>query len=262
MAKILTLDIETSPIMAKVWDLWKQNVSLDQIEDDWYIMSYSAKWLDRDEVMYEDCRDTIGDDYHLLTGLHKLLDEADIVIAHNGDRFDIPKINARFILNGFMPPAPYKTIDTVKVAKRTFKFTSNKLAYLTDKLTKDKKLDHAKFGGWKLWNECMKGNEEAWEEMKAYNEMDVISLEELYLVLRPWMPNHPSVTAFADRQVLTEEDPVFCPKCGSHHVNKRGFYFTNKGKYQRFQCVTCGGWSSMTHSENSTEQRKNLLAPR
>ena len=262
MARILTLDIETSPIMAKVWDLWKQNVSLNQIEDDWYIMSYSAKWLGETDVMYEDCRDSIGEDVELLASLHRLLDEADIVIAHNGDRFDIPKINARFIMNGFLPPSPYKTIDTVKVAKRTFKFTSNKLAYLTDKLTEDKKLDHAKFAGMSLWNECMKGNVEAWEEMKAYNEMDVISLEELYLKLRPWMPNHPSVTTYEEREVLTEDDPLYCPKCGSHHVQKRGKYHTNKGVYQRYRCNGCGGWSSSTYSENTTEQRKNLLAPR
>lgn len=261
MARILTLDIETSPIMAKVWSLWKQNVSLNQIEDDWYIMSYSAKWLDEPEVMYEDCRTDIGADDLLLESLWELLDEADIVVAHNGDRFDIPKINARFILNGFMPPSPYKTIDTVKVAKRSFAFTSNKLAYLTDKLTEDKKLDHAKFAGMELWNECMKGNMEAWDEMEAYNKMDVISLEELYLKLRPWMPNHPNVNTMEDKEVV-DEDSVWCPKCGSHHLQKRGKYHTNKGVYQRYQCVSCGGWSSSTYAENSMEQRKSLLASR
>jgi DNA polymerase elongation subunit (family B) len=256
MAKILTIDIETSPIMAKVWSLWKQNVSLDQIEDDWYIMSFAAKWLGKDGVEYHDCRNSIGKDKKLLKRLHELLDEADIVIAHNGDKFDIPKINARFILNGLQPPSPYKSIDTVKVAKRTFNFTSNKLAYLTDALCEDKKLDHAKFAGWKLWNECMLGNEEAWDEMEEYNRMDVVSLEELYLKLRPWMPNHPNVN------VMEDHDDCNCPKCGSGELVKRGFHYTNKGQYQRFRCKDCGGWSSSTYTMNTIDKRKSLLASR
>lgn len=253
MAKILTLDIETSPIMGKVWSLWKQNVSLDQIEEDWYIMSFAAKWLGTDYVMYKDCRRSIGDDKKLLASLWELLDAADIVIAHNGDKFDIPKINARFILNGFEPPSPYKTIDTVKVAKKTFNFTSNKLAYLTDNLCSQKKLDHAKFAGWKLWNECMEGNHEAWDEMEEYNRMDVVSLEELYLKLLPWISNHPNTNVYDD------DDTTCCPKCGSDELTKRGFQYTNKGQYQRYRCNSCGGWSSSTYTMNTVEKRKSLL---
>jgi len=256
LVKTLIVDIETSPIMGKVWALWKQNISLDQIENDWFIMSYSAKWLDDEGVFYNDCRNNIGDDYQLLSDLHHLLDEADFVVAHNGDRFDIPKINARMLLNGMSPPSPYKSIDTLKVAKRTFKFTSNKLAYLTDALCSNKKLSHSKFSGWKLWNECMAGNEEAWEEMYEYNCMDVISLEELYLVLRPWMPSHPTLASYDD------DESRRCPKCDSEDLTKRGFYHTNKGKFQRFHCNSCGGWSSETTTSNTPAKRKSLLASR
>lgn len=254
--KTLIIDIETSPVMAKVWSLWKQNVSLDQIEDDWYIMSYSCKWLGDEDVFYNDCRENIGDDSGLLAEIHEFLDEADFVVAHNGDKFDIPKINARLILNGFPPPSPYKSIDTVKIAKKHFGFTSNKLKYLTEKLCADQKLDHAQFAGFKLWNECMAGNEDAWDEMQDYNVMDVISLEELYVSLRPWYSSHPNVhTANADGSLV-------CPKCGGVHIQKRGYYHTNKGKYQRYQCTDCGGWSSSTISENTTDERKSLLAAR
>ena len=254
--KTLIIDIETSPIMGKVWSLWKQNVSLDQIEEDWYIMSYSAKWLHDDDIMYNDCRENIGDDTELLVDLYSLLNEADIVVAHNGDKFDVPKINARLILNGFTPPSPYKTIDTVKVAKKHFGFTSNKLAYLTSELCEDQKLDHAKFAGWKLWNECMEGNEEAWDEMMEYNMMDVISLEELYLKFLPWTSTHPNVTS--DHL----DNSMCCPKCASTDLYKRGFYYTNKGKYQRYRCNDCGGWSSETYTMNTKEKRKSLLASR
>jgi DNA polymerase elongation subunit (family B) len=256
MVKTLILDIETSPIMGKVWSLWEQNLSLDQIENDWFIMSYAAKWLDGEDIYYNDCRENIGEDFELLSDLHGLLSEADIVVAHNGDKFDIPKINARLLLNGLPPPSPYKTIDTLKMAKRTFKFTSNKLAYLTDALCSNKKQKHVKFAGWTLWNECMAGNNEAWDEMYEYNCMDVISLEELYLILRPWMPNHPTIGAFDDLEVCS------CPKCNSSKVVKRGFFHTSKGKYQRYICTDCGGWSSATTTINTKEKRQSLLASR
>jgi uncharacterized protein YprB with RNaseH-like and TPR domain len=258
VANILFIDIETAPVMGKVWALWKQNISLDQIEEDWYIMSYAAKWAHEDEVMYADCRDRIGDDSVLLAEMYLLLNEADFVVAHNGKGFDVPKINARLLLNGYKPPSPFKIIDTLKEAQKTFKMTSNKLAWLTAKLCATPKLDHAKFAGWKLWNECMAGNEEAWEEMKEYNIVDVISLEELYVVLRPWMPTHPNIAIYDGGG----DEKARCPKCSSSKLHKRGFIFTNKSQLQRYHCLDCGGWSSETLTMNTREQRKALLASR
>lgn len=175
MTKMLFIDIETAPILGHVWSLWKQNVGLNQIKEDWYIMSFCAKWAGENEIIYEDGRDTPEDDYSMLLTLHKLLDQADYVVAHNGDRFDIKKIKARMILNGISPPSPFKSIDTLKIVKKEFAFTSNKLAYLTDKLCTTKKLDHAKYAGFTLWTECLRGNDDAWEEMREYNIVDVTS---------------------------------------------------------------------------------------
>ena len=256
MTKMLFIDIETAPILGYVWSLWKQNVGLNQIKEDWYIMSFCAKWAGDDEIIYEDGRDTPEDDYSMLLSLHKLLDEADYVVAHNGDRFDIKKIKARMILNGLTPPSPFRSIDTLKIAKKEFAFTSNKLAYLTDKLCKTKKLDHAKFAGFSLWTECLRGNEEAWNEMREYNVVDVVSLEELYEVLRPWSSMHPNINA------ETDSDTVACPKCGSESIVKRGFVHTNKGRFQRYKCNCCGGWSSATTTINTKEKRASLLASR
>jgi predicted RNA-binding Zn-ribbon protein involved in translation (DUF1610 family) len=242
--KVLLIDIETAPLMGAVWKLWDNNLSLDMIENDWFIMSYCAKWLGSDKIFYSDCRKTFEDDRQLLVELHALMDEAEFIIAHNGDKFDVKKINARLILNGFTPPSPYKTIDTLKIAKKTFAFTSNKLEYLTGELCQQKKLSHGKFPGYKLWKECLAGNEEAWDEMKEYNIVDVTSLEELYLVLRPWYPNHPLM--------FTPEDPedYICPKCGGNHIQKRGKYVSRTGiKYQRYQCQECFGWSKSRYQE-------------
>ena len=107
-AKVLFIDIETSPMVGAVWSLWKQNLSLDMIQEDWFIMSYCAKWLGDDTIIYEDVSEKgVGNyenDEDMLYNIWTLLDKADFVVAHNGQRFDVKKINARLILNEFDPP--------------------------------------------------------------------------------------------------------------------------------------------------------------
>ncbi len=254
-ARTLILDIETAPILANVWRTWKENVGLEQIRADWYILSFACKWLGEKKTFYFDQSKArnIEDDTDLMAKLWEFLDQADFIVAHNGRRFDLKKINARFIIKGFKPPSPYRIIDTLDIAKGQFAFTSNRLAYLTDTLCTQKKLSHAKFPGFALWKECLAGNAAAWKEMKVYNIQDVISLEELYLKLRTWDTNHPNVAALDDPSVES------CPKCGGSHMVQRGHRFTQVGKYARFQCVDCGGWARGRVMQNTRDVRKNLL---
>lgn len=253
--KVLIFDIETAPIMAYVWKLWDNTVSLNMIEQDWFVLSWSAKWLGapEDEVMYEDQRKSkdIENDKKILKSIWKLLDEADIVITQNGKSFDQKKLNARFILNGMEPTSSYRHIDTLSIAKSVFKFTSNKLEYMTDKLcTKYKKLKHAKFSGFSLWKECMKGNKEAWKEMELYNRYDVLSLEELYTKLIPW-DNSINFNVYHD-------DNIHVCKCGSIDFVKKGFHYTNTGKFQRYRCKSCGSEHRDSTNLLSTEKKKSL----
>jgi len=235
--KVLILDIETLPMEAYVWGLFDQNIGLEMIKTDWSILSFSAKWLGapENEVMYYDTRneDNIRDDSKLLTVIHSLLDECDVTITQNGIRFDIPKLNARFIKHGMKPPSSFRNIDTLRIAKRHFNFTSNKLAYMTEQLcTKYKKLDHSEFSGFKLWNECMKGNPKAFASMEEYNKYDVLSLEELYSILAPW----DKTIRFSAFNEDTEERCT----CGSTDIRLNGFIHTNTAMYERHTCKNCG----------------------
>lgn len=253
--KVLLFDIETAPILAHVWGLWDNNVSLNQIISDWHVLSWSAKWLDDppSKVMYADQRNvkSIEDDKQLLQGIWNLLNEADIVITQNGKSFDSKKLNARFILNGFQKPSSYKHIDTKIIASRVFAFTSNKLEYMTDKLcTKYKKLKHTKFPGHEMWKECINGNVEAWKEMEIYNKYDVLALEELYYKLIPW-DNSINFNLYHD-----EEDHV-C-KCGSDQFAKNGFYYTSSGKFQKHKCKSCGTEHRDKQNLFSKEKRASL----
>lgn len=250
-AKVLIFDIETRPNLGYVWGVWDQNIGDKMMLQYGSVMSVACKWLGDDEIFYWDARS--GDETHVIRHTVDMMDQADIVIAHNGNRFDIPWINARALDYGLSPPSPYKRIDTLLASRRMFKFPRNTLKYLCEKLGVSMKDDHKKFPGFSLWLECMNGNLEAWDEMKAYNIQDIVSLEELYVKIRPWIPNHPNMA------ILSESDSHACPKCGSHHVQRRGFYTTNTGKYQRYQCNDCGGWSRSRRTELDKEVSRALL---
>lgn len=252
--KILFIDIETAPLAGAVWGLWQNNVSLNQIERDWYILSFSAKWAHSDEVIYFDKSESwdTEDDLPLLIEAWKLLNQADIVVGQNSKKFDEKKLNARFIINGLQPPSHYRSVDTLEIAKKNFGFTSNKLEYLSDKLCKRyKKLKHAKFAGYELWKECLKGNQEAWLEMQEYNVYDVLALEELYEILRPWHRQHPNTNLYTD-----STDHV-C-SCGHSDWEHDGYHYTNLSKFDRFRCVKCGAQARGRVNLLPENKRKSL----
>jgi hypothetical protein len=246
--KVLIFDIETAPMLGYVWSLWDNNVALNQLHSDWYILSWSAKWLGAPDtqVMYADQRNArnIEDDSTILKHIWNLLDTADIVVTQNGKSFDQKKLNARFILNKFQPPSSYKHIDTKLIANKYFGFTSSKLEYMTDKLcVKYKKSKHKKFAGFELWRECLAQNQEAWDEMELYNKYDVLSLEELYQIMIPW-------DSSINFNLYHDGEEHVC-KCGSKSHRKNGFYYTTSGKYQKYRCRQCGA---------ETRDKKNLFS--
>lgn len=163
--------------------------------------------------------------------LLELLEEADAVCYHNGDRFDIKKINTRLLYHRLKPAPKIPTIDTLKVAKNMFGITSNRLDYISTFLGHNGKLDTSKG----LWMEVLKGNLKAIKEMVEYNEVDVIELEKVYLDFRPFIRNHPNFRHFTNHAEC-------CGNCKSTHYQKRGYTLKPSGKFQRFQCQDCGSW--------------------
>jgi len=237
--KILLLDVETSPNIGYTWRKYDQTVI--EFVQEWYMLSFSAKWLGEKKTVVYGLPDFSGfakdkiNDKKLCQKLWKLMDSADIIIAHNGDRFDLRKINSRFITNGIKPPSPYKTVDTLKAARKYFGFNSNKLNDLGVALGLGKKVPT---GGFQLWLDCMYGDEKAWRKMKAYNKNDVILLEKVYERLLPWIGNHPSVSISAE---------IKCHKCGSFNIQQRGYTYTKASRCKKWCCNDCNAWSSGTY---------------
>lgn len=226
--KILCLDIETAPNLAHVWGLFKQNVHISQIMDSSYTMCFSAKWVGDSEIIFDSVFHS--SEQKMLSHIHKLLDEADAVVHYNGKRFDIPTLNKEFLLRDMAPPSPYHQIDLLSVAKKRFRFPSNKLDYVAKSLGLAGKVKHV---GHDLWTACMAGDEKAWKTMERYNKQDVKLLEQVYEKMLPWIQNHPNHGLYTD-----SERPV-CPNCGSEKVVKKGYETTKEQTYQRYRCSIC-----------------------
>ncbi len=237
-AKILYFDIETAPNLSYIWGQWEQNAIAHERE--WTTLCFAYQWEGEDKVHvvsnWHDFGETL-DDTESMKKMWELLDEADIVIAHNGDKFDIKKVNARFAILGLGPPSPYRTIDTLKVAKRYFAFNSNKLDSLGTTLGLGNKVSHT---GWKMWEGCIIGDKKSWDLMVKYNKQDIKLLRDVYMVLRPWISNHPNLANFGAI--------AFCPTCGAgiETAMQRGKYHNQTTVYQRWHCVPekggCGAY--------------------
>lgn len=229
MSKILLYDIETTPNLSYTWAKYQQDVIA--FKNEWELLSFSYKWLGEKEI-YAVGRDNFTEEA-LTLRLHQLFDEADVLIAHNGDKFDQKKVNAKFLEYGLNPPAPYKSVDTLKIAKRYFKLNSNKLDDIGALLGVGRKVQT---GGFSLWLGCMENDPKAWVKMLRYNKQDVILLEKIYKKLLPWIDNHPALNVIGSR-------PQSCPKCGHSKLEARGWAVTKVAKRRRYQCKGCGGWS-------------------
>lgn len=235
------LDIETAQTLGKAWGAYE--VNLNKIVRPFYVLSFSVKVgngpvkvhaLPDYKIFKKDHRD----DSALLEELREYLHKADVVIAHNGDRFDIKKVNTRMLMHGIRPPSPYVTVDTLKLVKKHFGFEVNKLDFVCRMLGIGRKLPHT---GLDLWEECEENpkNMKAWSIMKKYNAHDVYLLTELHKKLRPWATVHPNANAFTGNKEQ-------CPRCFSTHTVKNGLHVKVNTKtarrVQRHHCMDCGHW--------------------
>ncbi len=241
--RVLLVDIETAPSLGWTWGKWEQNVIA--FKEDWYILSFAFKWLGgkgnetggrgiqfRGLPDYKYSKNS-PNDKQLVHELWNLFDKADIIIAHHGDGFDVKKSNARFVFHGLKPPAPYKSVDTLKIARKYFKFDSNRLDDLAQYLGVGKKKPHS---GTHTWFGCMTGDKKAWNTMRIYNKHDIVLLEGVYLRLRAWADTHPNLNNFSKNGC--------CITCQSSKIQKRGINVSKTGYRERFQCCDCGAWFS------------------
>jgi hypothetical protein len=223
-------DIENMAAKVYTWSNYQTNVIAT--DEDWYMLSVAWKWVGDSKVSFARKSNERRNDRSLVKVLWNLLDEADVVVAHNGDAFDQRKCNARFIELGMSPPSPYLTVDTKKVVARAAMNYSNKLDELSRRLGFGRKVDTLGFG---TWLGCAANDPDSWKLMEKYNRQDIRLLEELYNHLTPWIDTV-NMAHWADGALA-------CKRCGSENIQKRGFKYTNASVFQSYVCNDCGGWS-------------------
>lgn len=240
--KILTLDLETSPLLVYTWGLWQQNVAINQIVDPTRVISWAAKWHDKAQVLF-------GSEHHhgaeeMIQRIYNLVDEADVVVHFNGGTFDMPHLRREFSIRGFAPYSPAQEIDLLKVVKNRFRFPSNKLDYVSRQFGLGGKVSHT---GFDLWKKCLQGDDQAWSLMRKYNKGDVIVTEQLYDKLRPFIKNHPHMGLYSHEDC--------CQSCGGTDLERRGYAYTPTAVFQRYRCRACGLWSRSGKSVDRVDAR-------
>lgn len=247
--KILLLDIECSMAKFYGYGLFDQNIPISHIIEHPRMIAFTAKWYGKKKMYalseYHQNRD------EMLQEMHKLLDEADVVIGYNSKNFDIKWINSEFAVEGMKPPSPYKQIDIMQEAKRNFRFISRKLDYLADRILNDKKIDYSMA---KMWvtvdnpDTDEKTRKREWDAMMKYAKKDTALLEPLLEELLPWikMP-HPA---------KSNTDEVCCIACGSENLQSRGRALTLSGSYARLHCTDCGKWQRGKQREDHGKTRE------
>ena len=237
-------DIETSHIVAATFGLYNQDISHENIIQDWFIISGAWKKSTEKGVKAISVNDfkrkSPTDDYGVVKALRDALEDVDILVHHNGDKFDLKKLTARLIYHGLPPLPKIVTIDTLKEVKKIAQFTSNRLDYLGTVLV-GKGKEHTSKG---LWLAALKGDKHAIEEMVAYNKIDVIRLEQVYYKLKPYIKNPPHMGV-----LLSKVRGCSCPSCGGENIKKRGVRVMASGiKKQELQCKDCGHYHTVPYS--------------
>ncbi len=225
-SKILVIDIETKPATAYVWRTFKENVGYEQIISPGGVMCFAAKWVGKPDVMFfSEWTHSRGE---MLKAAHDLLNEADAVVGYNSDKFDLPKLNGEFLLEGLPPVAPVTSIDLMKTVRK-FGFIMNRLAFIGPLLRIGAKTKHE---GFELWSKVIDGNELARVKMEKYNRQDVILTEKLYQKIKPFIKNHPHLG----------KEKRECGACGSDKVWVSKYRRTKYYKIQQLQCQSCGSY--------------------
>lgn len=218
------------------------------IKHDWYITCAAWGWLDNQKKKiskiesvavndFKTYKKDFRDDRALVKKLHEVMSQADLIVGHNSDKFDIKKINYKFIKYGLAPLDIPPTVDTLKAARKYANASSNSLYYLAKEFGVSMKVD-LETG---VMHAADAGCEKSLKKLVAYNKGDIKAGAEVYFKLLPYIKNHPNIDKIMGRQIV-KENPT-CNNCGSKKVHRYGLRKTKSGRYYRYRCDDCGSYT-------------------
>ncbi|HCH9337639.1 TPA: ribonuclease H-like domain-containing protein [Salmonella enterica] len=262
--KILYLDLEYTFSLSGHYDNWGVNIAQDAKVRESHLLSYSYAWnngevkgeiLKAEDIQKDVLRSILNNDpkteldFDMTLKLWHLLDQADVVIAHNARGYDIKQLNSLFLKYGLCLPSPYKIIDTLAIAKKMFKLPFKNLKYLAEFLGVTQKIET---GGAKFWKLAAIGySEDVMYEVLEYNKGDIYTLREVYLKLRGFSNDGVNFGAF------NGSDELSCPSCSSTDLSKLNKQATTtRHQYDVYRCNHC---QALSRSANVKGEAKYLV---
>lgn len=244
--KILIFDIETSPFYYPTFRLGEQYLSpCDYIMGEVKIICISYKWVGED-VVHTLTWDKNQNEKKMLEKFIRLMAQANEIVGHNIDRFDIKHLRTRCLMNSVLMYTKYRTFDTLKKFRHSFTFLSNKLDYLSKKLEVGKKNEHEGKGLWikVCYDTDPKVREESLKEMVAYCEQDVVLNEDVYSLIKPYVSHN------TNHAVANHGHKWQCPSCASKDVQHHHTDTTAMGYIKRH--MRCNHCKTSYHVSNRT----------
>lgn len=238
--KRLFFDIETSYNVIASWRIgYNLTADADSILKERAIICICYKY-EGDNKVYSLKWDK-GCDKKMLIEFAKIMNEADEVIGHNSDKFDIKWVRTRCIKHGIPLIPDFKSLDTLKLSKKGFYFNSNKLNYIGQFLNVGKKLPT---GGFELWKQVVEhNNQKALKTMVDYCCQDVKLLEAVYDKLSPYIQGK------THRAIAEGKTACNCPECTSARTISNGVRISASGiKSRRLQCLDCGRYFQISET--------------
>lgn len=250
----LFFDIETSPNIGFFWQSgYKLQVPYTNIIKERAIICICYKWEYEEQVHFLHW-DKKQCDKKMLEKFIKIVNKADELVGHNGDKYDLAWIRTRALYHGLPMFPNYTTIDTLKQARGKFKFNSNRLDYIANFLGLGSKLET----GFNLWKDIvLDKSQEALDKMIEYCQNDVVILQKVYEHLSGYVPHkvHYGVVLYDDRNS--------CPNCGSKNIIINKHKVTAKGyKQVQYHCKECGKYHSVSQQQSNQitiEKYKNEI---
>lgn len=238
--RIVSFDLEVSPALGYFYPpTWETGI-LKTMERQ-KLMSFAYQIVGEKKItahnmsQYDTYKVDPYNDKLITQELHRVMSTADVLLGQNSDNFDVKMANYFFIMNGLEPIPPAKYIDTKKIAKRYFRFLNNTLDNLGEELG---------FGGKTkitikdLWQDAfIHSDKKAWKLIDIYCKNDVDKTTKIYLKMRGFMHQHPSLS-----RISGEWDS--CPRCGGFNHRVKAYRTTNTSRYRQYQCLECLGFFS------------------
>ena len=253
--RLFYVDIETSMMeyVIRTFSPRVDYLSHKDITKDWFVICWAGQWIGTDRVLHSVVtpKEALArDDRRVCADFLEILNEADVIIAHNGDRFDMKKLRYRFrFAHNFPPPLPYRTIDTLKIMRRVYGASSNSLDFLARmglKIPAKLKTER------QLWLDCEAGDPVALGRMDTYCVNDIHIGIGLYKKIIPDAPNGVNLALY------TNMDKPQCPRClGDIEINDKRDT-TGMNAFGTYRCLECGHTGRTRNSVLDKEQRKNL----